>query len=80
MQMVKQSADPIKAIILSKEGTTSARTVMIKTVMIRMVALIIVRVNLEAFASLASGDARGSRPIIISIVLDTGAKLKQEQD
>lgn len=77
--MVKHNADPMRAMILSKDGTMIARTVMTKMLKKRIAPLIISRVNLGALASLASGDARGSSPKRISIVLDTGAILLQRQ-
>ena len=78
--MIKQNADPIKAMTRSNDGTKIAMTVMMITVVSRMPNLKRPRVTPDMPTSPGELDiARLSRPQAISIVLIIGRALGKDQ-
>ena len=77
--MIKQNADPIRAMIRSNDGTKIAMTVMMITVVSRMPNLKTPRVTLDMPTSPGEPDtARLSRPQAISTVLIIGRALGKD--
>lgn len=75
--MVKQSADPMNAMMLSNAGKIIAMMTNVMMVIMRTTTLRSSRVQLLSPAKYdCSGEARASRPVSTSIVLTIGRAFK----